>query len=282
MCSVCGIPILSHEQGMPTALNPGQKYLFECWCHLADRIKKGTEAGSFNIVARVHNGDPIDGQQRLQDQLEAVTTDPVDQADNFEAISKTFATRAGLSHTPEYFVQGSEYHDGRGGKEIERIAKGFGAVQYTGLGTGRYSKEVLDLDTGYGITVNITHGISVSGGLYRATAPDREGVWSALAARIGKMPKAEVVIRSHAHYFVHVEHESKHIAITPCWELQTRFMRKHGAYRMLPTIGSLIVRVYQQEASESDGRARIMKFFYDLPPYNATKLASAMQARGGR
>ena len=272
-------PDYKFRSGGGYTLNDGQQYLWDCWNHLADRLKKAQTIGETNIVAHVHNGDEIDGEQRLQDRMEAVTTDPVDQADCFELIDRDFRARAGIAHTPEYFIQGTEYHIGKGGKDVERIAKSVGAVRYNGLGTGRYCREVLDLDTGYGITINVCHGIGVSSGLYRATAPDREGVWSALAGKLGKMPQAEVVVRAHAHYRVSVDHETKHILILPCWELQTRYMRKHGAYRMLPSIGSTIIRVYKEERLDTDDRVEIKKFKYNLPPYSASKLNSALAAR---
>lgn len=272
-------PDYTWSSGGAYKLNPGQQYLWECWMHFARRLKKGTEEGRFNIVAAVHNGDPIDGKQRAQDQLEAVTTSPVDQADNFEACEREFLKTADLEGIPLYFVQGTEYHDGKGGSEVERVAKSLGGVRYVGIGTGKYSREICDLETGYGITINFCHGIMVSGALYRGVAIDREALWSAIAGKTGKMPKAEVIVRSHAHYYVHIEHEDKHGLITPCWELQTRFMRKGGSYKMLPTLGAVIVRVYEEEAVDADDKVRILKYKYPLPPYRATTLAHAITWR---
>lgn len=261
-------------------LNAGQRYLWDCRMHLADKLRRGQESGRFNICGHIYNGDEIDGHQRAQDQLEAITVDPVDQADNFEVCHKEFADRAGLAKVPLYFTQGTEYHIGKGAADVERIAKSLGAVQYVGVGTGRYSRESLDLDTGYGVTINFAHGIGGGVFLYRATPIDREALWSAIVGKQGLMPKAEVIVRSHLHHFVHVEHWDKHALITPCWELQTRFMRKYGPYRMIPNIGSIIVRVYEGEDVDSDDKVRILKHRYSLPPYSASKLVVAARARG--
>jgi hypothetical protein len=172
---------------------------------------------------------------------------------------------------PFYAIQGTEYHDAKGGREAKAFAKELGAVPFSGLGTGKYSRDALDLDID-GVVVNFNHHIGGAGGVYRATAADREGVFSAIAGKDGKMPKADAVFRSHLHYFVHVEHASKHITITPAWQLQTRFMRKLSLYKMLPDIGAIICTVDPEAKKRGEDPIAIRKILYSLPEVKTTKL----------
>src|SRR5512146_2793855 len=176
--------------------NPGQAYLWECWEDLAERWSK------LKLDALVVVGDVIDGKQQAQKGTELCL--PLMQ-DQKRAAAKTlrFLLRK-IGKPPLYFVQGTEYHEGKAGEFVEDLANELEAVPYKGLGTGVFCREVLDLEVD-GVVINFAHSIGVAGGLYRATPPDREAVWSALAGKEGKMPKADCFVRGHAHYFVHLE-----------------------------------------------------------------------------
>jgi hypothetical protein len=248
----------------PRALNPGQEYLWQCWEYLRDKVR------SLPIAAVVVNGDIVDGRQQAQRGTELCLPLIEDQAAAAEQTLRYLLS--GIASRPKlYMTQGTEYHDAKAGREVEVVARMLGARPYRGLGTGRHCREVLDLDVD-GVVVNFSHGISVSGGLYRATSPDREGVWSALAGKEGKLPRADVVVRSHAHYFVHVEHASKHIVITPCWQLQTRYMRRNSVYRMLPDIGAVLVWIDGERKQRKEDGVIIEKILFDLPRVGTTKL----------
>lgn len=256
-------PDMITSDGRSVPPNPGQQYLWECWqvvCELA---------ASRGVDAVIVNGDVVDGRQRAQRGSELCLPLVEDQARAAEQA--LLYLRKYLPAAKWYFVQGTEYHDATAGREVEVVARALGAVSYHGVGSGRYSREVLDLDVD-GVIVNCAHHISVSSGLYRATAPDREALWSALAGKTGKMPRADLLVRSHAHYFVHVEHESKHIVITPCWQLQTRYMRRHSVYRMLPSIGAIVVYVEPEAKRIGYDPVRIEKVLFPLPPLRPVKL----------
>ena len=256
--------------GTTRSLTSGQAHLWKCWIHLSEWLGKAQADGQANLVAVVLNGDLIDGRQQAQEAMEAMTTNPVDQARAFRVSLEAFL--APLEKRPSlYVIQGTEYHDHKSGTAVEGIAEALGAVQYGGVGTGQYSKEVLDLDVD-AVVLNFSHGIGMTGALYRAVAIDREAVWSAIAGKVGKVPKADVIVRSHVHFFVHVEHESKHAVITPCWQLQTRFMRRNSVYRMMPDIGAVLIRVWK-EAILGEDRTAIYKVLYPLPARKAVTLA---------
>lgn len=254
-------PDFQSANGAIIKQNAGQEYLWQCWLDAAKWL--GT------LDALIVNGDVVDGPQPAQRAKEACLTLGQDQGraatETLEPLIK--ATKPGKI----YMIQGSEYHDDKSGEAVEGVAESIGACAYSGLGTGRFSREVLDLEID-GVIINIAHGISTSVGFYRATALDREGIFSALAGKESKMPKADCVVRSHAHGFVHVEHESKHIVVTPCWQLQTRFMRRHSVYRMLPSIGSLLIDVDSDAKRAGQDPITIRKIVYALPKVRTVKL----------
>ena len=241
--------------------NAGQKYLWQCWSHMSATVGI--------IDALVINGDAIDGSQYRNEGTELCLPMLEDQSEAaFQSIR--FLWEA-IGKPKIYCVAGTEYHDSKAGREMEVVAERLGAEKYQGLGTGRYCREVLDLEVN-GAILNFSHGTSIAGGLYRATPPDREAVWSALAGKSGKSPKADVVVRSHAHHYVHVEHPSKHAVITPCWQLQTRYMRKNSVYRMLPDIGYVLITVDATAKSQGDDPCAISKRIYPLPEPKITRL----------
>jgi len=248
------------SDGVEVKLNPGQRYLLECWKHalgLARELKPD---------AIIVNGDVIDGLQHAQHGTELKLPLLFDQRGAAIELLKPLSSLA-----PMYFVQGTEYHDCKAGASMEAVAEDLHGVRYSGMGTGKFSKEVLDLDID-GVVINVAHGISVATGFYRATPLDREGIWSALAGKDGKMPKADAVIRAHAHNFVHVEHASKHIIQMPCWELQTRYMRKNSVYRMLPDIGFIWLEVRPEDKRNGQDPITVRKQLYPLPKVPAVKL----------
>lgn len=241
--------------------NVGQSYLWKCWEDAAGYVGE--------LDALIVNGDAIDGGQQAQHGTELCLPMLEDQSEAAYQCLKFL--RKETEHPAVYCVTGTEYHDSKAGREMEVIAQRLGAKRYQGLGTGRFCHEVLDLEVD-GVILNFSHGTSIAGGLYRATPPDREAVWSALAGKTGKAPKADVCVRSHAHHFVHVEHPSKHAVVSPCWQLQTRFMRKHSVYRMMPDIGMLVIEVDGDAKKRGDDPCRITKRLYPLPEPRVTKL----------
>lgn len=261
--SVFGLlpPDFLTSDGRPVTLNTGQKYLWECWRDAALRMAP--------LDALVCNGDLIDGSQRRSEGTELCLPLLEDQSEAAVQALRHMIDATGKP--PVYVVAGTEYHTSKAAREEEIVAQRLKAVRYQGAGTGRYCREILDLDVD-GIILNFAHGISVASGLYRATPPDREAVWSALAGKAGKAPRAECVIRSHAHNFVHVEHQSKHGVISPCWQLQTRYMRKNSAYRLLPDVGYLLIKVRAAARDEGEDPCQIVKKIYPLPAPPVTRL----------
>lgn len=245
--------------------NVGQKHLWECWLRLGEWFGKN------KINGLVINGDVIDGDQRAQRGTELCLPILKDQVEAAHRVIGALVTKCG--NIPIYVIQGTEYHDQKACTAADALAEMLGAETYYGLGTGKRSREMLDLDV-EGVVINIMHHISASVGLYQATAPDREGVWSALAGKEGKANRADCLVRSHVHRFTHLEYSSKHIVVTPCFQLQTRFMRRTSAYRMIPEIGGVILCIDGEAKKAGEDPIQVKKCLFPLPSIKPVKFAA--------
>jgi predicted phosphodiesterase len=240
----------------------GQAYTWECWL---DMIAWATKE---SIHAVVIVGDVVDGKQFKSHGSELCLPLIVDQEEASEAILTPLLS---ATKCPVYFVKGTFYHDDEAGRSVDNVAKALKGTIYEGLGSGTYAKSVLDLNVD-GVICDFSHGISVSGGLYRAVAIDREGLWSKLASKEDETPEADVIVRGHAHYFIHTEHTSTHSLILPAWQLQTDFMRKNSRYRMIPDIGAVILKIDGDAKKRGDDPCQVRKRIYRLPKPNLTHL----------
>jgi predicted phosphodiesterase len=220
------------------------------------------------IDAIVVVGDVVDGKQFKSHGAELCLPLIVDQEEASEAILTPLLS---ATKCPVYFVKGTFYHDDEAGRSVDNVAKALRGVMYEGLGSGTYAKSVLDLNVD-GVVCDFSHGISVSGGLYRAVAIDREALWSVLAAKMNETPNADVIVRGHAHYFVHIEHTSKHALILPAWQLQTDYMRKNSRYRMIPDIGAVKLSIDGDAKKRGEDPCQIRKRIYKLPKPSVTNL----------
>jgi len=122
------------------------------------------------------------------------------------------------------------YHVGEWNEIEEAIAVRMGAEQYPSVGFGKYCREVL-WATWRACRLEVTHHPAGSStGFYRMTTLDRDGQWSALAAKDATkgIPKSEVLFRSHHHFFGVVEHASKLIVQLPCWSCRTGIAGRVG------------------------------------------------------
>lgn len=257
-------PDFATSDGTPKIPNVGQAYLWKCWLDLCGRV------ADLDLVAVVVNGDAVEGEERRARGAELCLSLMADQSACAAVCLQRL--KVSIKSKPPFFViRGTPYHDSEGGREAEALAETIGARKYTGYGAGRLCHRAMDLEH-EGVVLNFSHGTSVAGGLYRATPPDREAVWSALAGKDGKVPRADALVRGHAHHFVHVEHPSKHAIIGPCWQLQTDYMGKNSCYRMLPDIGALVIWVDGAAKKAGEDPIRVEKILYRLPETRTTRL----------
>lgn len=133
----------------------------------------------------VVNGDAIDGPGLRNKGIELLTTNRNEQVDiAVEAIQH-------IKAKDHYFTYGTGYHTGPEEDWEDQIAARFGTKPY----------DVLPLDIN-GLIFDIRHQIGSSQTpIGRFTALSRAQAWNALWSVIKDEILADVIIRSHVHYF---------------------------------------------------------------------------------
>ncbi len=258
-------PAFVTYEGVVKPLNPGQEYLWRCWNDFTRRAER--YAPDFVIV----NGDTVDGSQWRNNGAELSLLDWRDQ--RLAATQALAVLKDALPPVKWYFTQGTPYHVGHYGDAEENIAETMGAQRYNSLGVGRLVREVLWLNV-EGVIIEAAHHISVPTGFYRLTPLDREGQWSAIAGKDSSkgIPKSDLLIRSHVHFYSYGEHASKQLLTTPAWQLQTRYMRRQSVHRMHPDIGGVFIEIDGDAKARGEEPCRITRELYALPQVEVTIL----------
>ena len=252
-------PNMKDPWGKPATLNEGQEYLWHCWQHLIG------EARERKPSVLVINGDLLDGEGRLSAGNEQSSTITAWQQKMAVKVLEPLAAVA----DEVWVVRGTPYHDGRLGIDVEPVAAALGARAERG-NKDWHSHDTLDLDVD-GVILNVHHEIQSGQYWYKSTGFDREGALAAFAGMSGKFPQAKCIVRSHLHYFMHVEHSSVHIVGTPCWQLQTFYMQRKSPYKMIPDLGAVYVEIDHGAHREGEDPITIRKRLYRLPARRAVR-----------
>jgi len=165
-------------------------------------------AGLGKVDLLVVNGDAIDGNAKRNGGVELFTTDRHLQADAAVACVEEFnATRVVV-------ISGTPYHSGDC-EEFERhLATRLGA-EFAGRREVRVE----------GVVFNFRHHIGSSALHHgRATAVLRSQLNDILDKSVGRGGQiADVIVRSHAHYYVHVENGVGHAFVTPALQINSNY-----------------------------------------------------------
>jgi hypothetical protein len=246
----------------PRPQNDGQKYLWNCWLAATETMRE------LNPDYYVFLGDAIDGDQWREGGRKLQTVAATDQVHWASEVLAKMPRELPKTKdkVPLYMIHGTPYHDGKSGEHIEFLAEKCSAVPPTrGYHlAGRHSFHYMDLEIG-DVILNFLHEIPGGVGFYRGTAMDREMLWSAIAGKAGKSLVADHVHRAHLHYFVHIEHASKHGVINPCWQLTSAYAMRKSAYRMQPDIGFTVIYVDETAKSRGVDPIKVEKYLYPLP-----------------
>jgi len=145
------------------------------------------------IDALVVNGDAIDGQGKRSSSTELLTVDRMEQASMAaECIRCAKAEKV-------YLTNGTAYHTSAEGEDFESVV----AAE---IPTDKYRPEIevkqhLTLKVN-GVVFDIKHHCGSSGIPHgRHTATSREALWNTLWSERGITERADILIRSHVHYF---------------------------------------------------------------------------------
>lgn len=244
--AVCSDLHVGHNLGLwpyREECNQPQKLLLKYWGQFCDQVKD--EKPAILIV----NGDVVDGEQRKAGGVEATTALIARQQTAACDLLRGPASDSGQL----FFVRGTPYHEGPLGTYSEPIAQALGAHR-----NGRaFTHETLDLNI-KGVRCSFHHEMPGGGGnLNRGAQLIKELIYYHLAFK----EHYALIVRSHLHYFAHVESTRSHAVITPAWQLATPFMTRKSPARMRPDIGALFIDLYPGDSDP----VRVRKMLFDLP-----------------
>jgi len=174
--------------------NSIQKALLKAWRDSIERL------GSPDIL--VVNGDLIDGPDKKNGGRDLTEPNLVQQALSATALISEWKAK-------EIFViAGTPYHVGDDVDFEEFVADK--------LGASFHNKLVLSVN---GYTFDVRHKIGASNIQHgRFTASARERGWDAINAAIKQSDHANMIVRSHVHYWTYNEDALGGALTTPCWQ----------------------------------------------------------------
>ena len=194
---------------------------------LAARFDEYVQATPKKIDVLILNGDILDGKQRAQWGLEAWSTDP-----KMQRLAAVEVLQPLLQKSDKIVViRGTDYHEGPIGEQIEILADDIGAEVKGSKSSHWHAKLKIN-----GLRISVQHGISFAP-MNRETPLGTEMRMSALT--MDRPDRPDVVIRSHTHYFVHIEHSALHGFVTPGFQLMTAYMQKTSQYKGWPDVGGI-------------------------------------------
>jgi hypothetical protein len=206
------------------SLNKTQKQLWNAW---KEMVKKFAEPDILVI-----NGEPIQGGDAP---LENWTNNIIDQVEGAKLLIDMIKPKK------IYLTRGSKWHVTLGRNQQMNAEEYFGKIVGAEKIDGRRAPINLWLKVD-GEIFNFAHRIGVTRvPHYRSTAITRELFVTYVNQK--HLWNARVIVRSHVHYFWHVESESHDGFITPAWQLKTEFSEEFMGNGGVASLGAIRPRV---------------------------------------
>ena len=210
--------------------NPFQAYLNECWADLVEA------AGRMGGPTLVINGDLINGIHPRDGQV--VSANASIQAAAADMLLRPLVAQCGKL----YITRGTEWHESKLSDDVERLAKGLGAVPNPASGSYTWPKLLLEVG---GKVISFAHHIGVSGvATYEASVVLRELLMEVLeyTRTYGQdAPALRLMVRSHRHRSIEIgAPPNLRALITPGWQLKTAYVDAK-AVNSMPHIGYTVV-----------------------------------------
>jgi hypothetical protein len=219
--------------------NKFQKTLFQIWNETIDEL---TQKPRVKLI----NGEPFNGPNQKSTGRGQWTTSMAVQSREAEKLIRLIPGDETL------FVQGSQYHVDEGGTSFEEmLADKLHAKKYSTWYEPNYAEDFLQLRMN-GKLFNITHHVGFARwAAYRTTSLARE--MASMHFMKEQLGNIDVMIRSHVHYFVHVEFTHTHGFTNPAWKYPDKHLFRGGMGGIIPDVGCTEVIV------ESNGKVLIEK-----------------------
>ena len=221
--ALCSAEPYNSELDTVIKLNRTQKTLRNAWFDSIDDLVQKPD-----LV--VVNGEPIDGANKKQVGQQTWSTNLEDQMNDFIRLTKE------IPHKDIMFVRGSGYHTTLDATNFEEVlANRLNAVKYRAYGGHGATDDFAFIEM-YGKIFNFAHHIGFNKSpAYRTTALARE--MAGMHFEHDKLGRADFIIRSHVHYFVHIEFVNTHGILTPAWKYPDHHLFRGGLAGTTPDVG---------------------------------------------
>lgn len=234
------------EDGNLFRQNKFQRTLWRWWGEFIEWADTQT-GGKFDLV---FNGDLVQGVHSTKD-ISVIVSNHKDMRRAAAQVMEPLARKA----RKLYIVRGTEWHDGKGGEDIETIAEDLEAER--DVVTGQYSRWILWKRMGSKLG-HFTHHISVSSD-YPLTAMRKE-IDRAKREHVDHgQPMPDFQVRSHRHQCDVALDGDYSLFVTPAWQLGTSFVVKRNPLS-LGDIGGLLL--YEED---NEVRWKFKKFVLPHP-----------------
>ncbi len=223
-------------------LTVGQKYLWKCNQHLQANLPP--------IDACVVVGD---GMQGHRDPWASRLCAPnfTDQETALITILKPYRQKVKRM----YLTAGTQYHSQDYATAERNVAKNLNAEYRPWLTLPVYGKNI-----------HFAHG-KCGGFVYRTTFLEREVFFHVLAAEAKQIPRADVVVRAHVHFFALYQSADKTAFFNPCWQLpdEGNAVRLSSFAKQQPLLGASLITVNDEVDPWGTGAVQVQPLPYDLP-----------------
>jgi UDP-2,3-diacylglucosamine pyrophosphatase LpxH len=227
------------KKGNVISLSEGQKSLLESYyafCKTCD------ELGADTVLVL---GDMVHGQNPKERGENLITTELEIQKRAAKVLLKTL-----IKDRKSYWTAGSGYHASTPGHDPDEGLCGM-------LG-GYWCDKVKNLKFGSRL-INVSHGGS-GAFIYRETAMAREIAGAKMAFANGKLPKIDLFVHGHFHWFAYLHEYDTHFLQLPCWaafEPARIFVKNYTRFQ--PDIGGAVILI------DDEDRITVWHYLYDLP-----------------
>lgn len=243
--AVCSAKPIISDLGTYYTPNKLQKTFFKAWKDMIKSIE-----GTVDLL--VINGECIDGANVKQVGQQSWTTNIDDMMNDAKKLIEMIPYKKVL------ILRGSNYHEQVDGTNFEEIMadKLRGCVKYRAYG-GEGKTDYFAFVKIYGKVFNFTHHIGFSKSeAYRTTALAREMV--GMHFQHDKLGRADIFVRSHVHYFNHIEFTHTHGCTTPSWKYPDSHLFRGGLAGTTADIGSVMFTIHP------DGKIGFDKYIAEI------------------
>lgn len=239
-------PDYESEKVNKVKLNPIQRQLWKYFNVMIEELRLIEP----DLV--ILNGDLVDGANPRMAGYGLVTSNVDDQAACFERLYKMLPVK---NPRKCYVTVGSDYHEIKYASVHRMIAENLtGDPDEYFLGEGK------ELHVGPYV-IDVAHGSSKAF-IYIEQMLGRIRMFMLSAAELFKASYADLIVRSHLHFFVEIKTMGRRVVktrlgepmvipqraiVTPGFQAQTDYMRKVERYKMLPDIGYVIIRLEKDD-----------------------------------